>query len=239
MSGGTTPFIWDSGIIRAGTVGGAGIRNSAATSSNPTLLPQYPDLTTGVGGASGEVSIVTGSTEAARWDAAQDMTAAGRVLTPYGSAVSPTHGFSATAGLGMYAASASVIRFTIGNAYKASLTTTQLLLAQVTSSTVPKFGFAASPGTGLGYPVANETSIITNSVERQRWSANTAGLPVSTITRDSVGLSDAGEMEGLRLSNTIDAAAGAANQQYSPMLVLKVGRQVEEARLSRCSCQRS
>lgn len=56
-------------------------------------------------------------------------------------------------------------------------------------------------------------------IERQRWTSNPTGEPVSTITRDAVGVSDASEMAGLRLENTTDAALDT--QQFSPLFELQ------------------
>lgn len=75
--------------------------------------------------------------------------------------------------------------------------------------------------TGMGGETG-ELSNITGGVERQRWSANTTGLPVSTIFRDAVGiesLTNDADTIGLALVNTTPATTGADNHQNSPGLM--------------------
>lgn len=87
-----------------------------------------------------------------------------------GLATAPAYGFSSTAGLGIYAAS-GVLRFAVGNGYRLSLTTAQLLLNMATSVTVPALTLAADPNTGLGWFAADRMGIITAGTEAASWSS--------------------------------------------------------------------
>ena len=58
--------------IRSNNANGAAILNETAGATNPTLIPNQNDLTSGVGGASGTLSFITGGSEALLLDANQD-----------------------------------------------------------------------------------------------------------------------------------------------------------------------
>jgi len=58
---------WEfNGKLEMGDTAGPVLVNEAATATNPTLISNKADLTTGVGGVSGIVSLITGSTERVR-----------------------------------------------------------------------------------------------------------------------------------------------------------------------------
>lgn len=60
--------------FRGDNAGAAALLNEAATATNPSLVPNRAGLTTGVGGVSGEVSLITGGTEALNVDSSQTLT---------------------------------------------------------------------------------------------------------------------------------------------------------------------
>lgn len=70
-------FYWGATELRASTAGGGAIMNEVGSRTNPTLVNYVTDYTTGIGGVTGEVSIITGATEAAYWDASQNTVLAG------------------------------------------------------------------------------------------------------------------------------------------------------------------
>jgi len=212
--GGTSAFKMYSSYFRSALGQGPSMQNENSTATNPTLLPNQASLTSGIGGIIGEVSIITGATEAVRWDASQNQINAGDIQ------------IESAAGLYLDGATKSVqihhdaglIAFALGPNYM-TLGTTALSVKHGYSSTVPRLAFAG--GAGLSAPSVNALSAITNSIERQRWSANTAGLPVSTIQKNSVGTNiprtNGYEYVALALRNDTAATAGPTHQN-SPAL---------------------
>jgi hypothetical protein len=53
---------------------GPGLANESSSSSNPTVLPRRNEVDDGIGGDSGELSLITGDTEAVNIDASQTVT---------------------------------------------------------------------------------------------------------------------------------------------------------------------
>lgn len=90
--------------------------------------------------------------------------------------------------------------------------------AQAGTAGFPGYAFNGVINSGM-FRTGSTVGISQSGTERQRWTSNTAGIPISTILRDAVGVSDAGEMAGLALANTTAAALGA--QQFSPMFVFE------------------
>lgn len=78
--GGTGTFQWTAEGFKSALSGGPLLVNEAATATNPTVIPREQDATTGMGSAgAGIVTIVTGGTEAVRFDASQNTTLAGNL----------------------------------------------------------------------------------------------------------------------------------------------------------------
>ncbi len=84
-NGGSTRFEVTGGFIRGTTSGSGAIHDSASSASNPTVVPNYITGTTGMGGAPGEVAIITGGTQAVRFDASQDQINAGHIQFAQGN----------------------------------------------------------------------------------------------------------------------------------------------------------
>jgi len=59
--------------------GGPHFINEASTATNPSIAPNRADLATGLGGVSGEVSLITGGVEAVNIDASQKLTVASQL----------------------------------------------------------------------------------------------------------------------------------------------------------------
>lgn len=196
-----------------------------------------PHLSLGGSGGLGEpatnnINVITAGTQAVEWDASQnqinagDITAAGTIQTSntdgpamLAEAATPTNptlipdrahfttGVSSTT---------TTIYLVTGSNQSLTLTSNTLWLkANTPSLSSVAIARLSDKDTGAYWPLADTFANVTGGVERQRWSANTSGLPVSTIFRDDVGVVEAGETVGLRLANTTDAAAAA--QQWSPM----------------------
>lgn len=70
---GNEQFVYANNIYRASEANGGAILNEASTATNPTLIHNRASVTTGLGGISGEASIITGGIEALNVDASQNV----------------------------------------------------------------------------------------------------------------------------------------------------------------------
>ena len=160
-----------------------------------------------------DLAISTDGVEAIRWDTSQN------TIIPQGSR------FVFDDDLDSYivAAADDNLAIVTGGA-------TRMTVANSVISCAPAFsvntGNAAAPGlrnngdadSGLFFDVVGEMGATASGLERQRWTSNGTGIPVSTITRNSVVAVSAGETIGLLLENNTLAASEAP--QYSPMSAL-------------------
>jgi len=87
-------FFWVSDQYRAETSGGASMLNEAASATNPTLIPDNANLSTGIGSSSADVlSVITNSIEAKRIVAATVQTPEAAVTEIIGIPVASGEGF--------------------------------------------------------------------------------------------------------------------------------------------------
>ena len=81
LGGGLTWNIGQS-FLGGAAAGAGGIAQEVSSATNPTLVPYNADTSSGVGGISGEVSIITGGVEAVNVDAAQVVSLTEKLVLP-------------------------------------------------------------------------------------------------------------------------------------------------------------
>lgn len=195
------------------------ISAESATESDPQLAGVLDTDTGWLWDNSNALIGVTGATEAVRWDASQNQLNAGNISLGVNQRLILDDDDDTY----IVAELDDVIRFYAAGAYVAGFNSAGLFMQggkyishfDGTASNLPIR--TTTSGTGLFFSGAT-VATATGGIERQRWSANTTGLPVSTITRDAIGapIISAFDLDevGLSLTNVTDAAAGA--QQFSP-----------------------
>lgn len=171
-----------------------------------------------------ELGISTGNTEAVRWDASQNQINAGNLLGINGAQATPTYSYSADPDTGDYLAAVGDLRTVVGNALYIRYQGNQI---KPSKPIVNISGTAGFPGCAIGVTNVGffglggtQIGLTTLGVERQLWTANTTGLPVSTITRLGVlGVEPSANLDvvGLALVNTDAALTGAP--ENSPALL--------------------
>ncbi len=78
--GGTLRWSFTGDILEGIPAGASFLANETASATNPTLGPRRDDTTSGIGGATGEVSIITGGTEAINVSSSQLVTLSSKLV---------------------------------------------------------------------------------------------------------------------------------------------------------------
>lgn len=183
--GGATQFFVDrNGLVqfenqvRGADANGPTILDEAASATNPTLIPNLANTTTGIGGASGEVSLITGGVEAIRIDANQDVgigttpvTGCQLLLPSENDAVTPTLAFGDGSN-GFYLGAANELRVTVGGVHRWTWVADRLLaedafgpflLNEVSSATNATIGpNRGDLNTGIGGAIGELSLMITD-----------------------------------------------------------------------------
>ena len=189
--GGTSQWSWGGGVVtsvwtmRADTSTSWQLSSSTSSATAPTLVPHRGSTTTGIGGVSGTVSVITGGTNAITVSAAQASTFAGVVVLTAGSAAAPSIGWTDT---GFLESAADQIGVSLGGTEQWTwgggvVTSVWTLLAQtvqswrldssVASTTNPTLiPHRQSNDTGIGGNYPNILSLITAGVEAINIDAN-------------------------------------------------------------------
>jgi len=219
--GGTLQSAYDGGAnILTGAGGAVSILRSSSDTTSALSVTKAPgtsqsgsalSVNTGGSAIGAAIGITNGGTgPALEWDAGQSQ-------APDGTAAAPAYSFSASPATGIYSDGTNRIAFTTNTQRRVVIDANgRIVMIGGGAVGAPAIGLTASTS-GLYWPSATSFAVSAAGAQAQLWS-NATGVPVSTITKDAVGTSDADEMVGLMLENTTAAASGA--QQYSPLLVM-------------------
>jgi len=185
--GGATQFFVDrnglvqfEGQVRGANANAPTMLDEAASATNPTLIPNLANTTTGIGGASGEVSLITGGVEAVRIDSNQDVgigttpvTGSQLVLPQENDAVTPTLSFG-DGDTGFYEAADDELRVSVGgtprwtflvSGFQSNGTSGPLILDQTSAATtVTIVANRTVTNTGVG-GITGQISLIVGGAE--------------------------------------------------------------------------
>ena len=209
LGGNTVFFVDRNGLVqfeqqvRGANANAPTILDEAASATNPTLIPNLANTTAGIGGATGEVSLITGGVEAVRIDANQDIgigiapvTGVQLLLPQENDAATPTLAFGAGGDTGFYESSANELSVAVG-ASRRWLFLADRILAD----------------NGAGPFLANETSSATNvTIGANRGELNTGlggasgQLSVIITSDEAINISEASNI----METKFDAGDNAA-----------------------------
>ena len=162
--------------VRGASIGSFGLRNESASVTNPTVLPHYNDLDTGIGGnLDDQLSLIAGGIEGIRID---EVTVPGSVrtwLNPNGATGNNTGLVFGNGNSKIYESSDGTLACYAGNniAFYVNFSRIEgesndnfyIAHSQAASSTVPIFTFRGDTDTGWNRAAADQLSGIAGGVE--------------------------------------------------------------------------
>jgi hypothetical protein len=199
-------FTAETNYFYAANPNGPMIMQEAASSTNPTLVPNRQDTDTGIGwNAADELSVIAGGTEVGRWFNS-GLLMYGQLRVPDGTFGSGGLVFYNDLDTGIYRPAADSIAFATGGDGRLTISTTEItsgLKISVTTATGPALMNEAASATnptlvpnraaptyGIGAASATAMSLIGGGVEVLRWNSTTllAQVPLQNKSYTVAGL---------------------------------------------------
>ena len=180
--GGSEKWQFNGSLLLGSATNGPAMASETASATNPTLLPNKVNLTTGIGAIPGadSLSLIAGGVEGLRI-----VEGGGDVQAQFadGTAALPAMSFITYPTTGLYIAAPNNIGFSFSGSSRYTITTDAFkdvastngaaMLRESSSATNPVWSFNGDTGTGIGRAGADAGSLIAGSKEIARFYANT------------------------------------------------------------------